>query len=232
MTFSAEDLRQQYNKNFNQGGERWTVTDSKKAHSIIRLLLNEIPEIMSGGGARHSLDVGCALGYFTEALRQSGFISHGLDYSEVATERARTLFPNCRFIHGDGFEPKLEDQYDLILIRGFSGANTHDLHFVADFCNRYGKALMESGVLVLAFTSNFSGREKQKETVNWTHKEIGDLISKVEIPHRKTIFIPREGLFRRVARLILTRFWIKINKPYFYIIFQNKPTAPTLREGF
>ncbi|MGH3025747.1 MAG: class I SAM-dependent methyltransferase [Gaiellaceae bacterium] len=65
--------------------------------------------------ARTILEVGCGLGYFTAELVSAGFDVIGMDASEVAIERAKTLHPELadRFVVG-----RAEDD-----LAGFAGVD-------------------------------------------------------------------------------------------------------------
>jgi SAM-dependent methyltransferase len=213
----AEYLRREYNERFKGSAQRWTSQDL----AACRHLAGRITwwTGLKGKKELKMLDVGCALGFYTKAFYLEGFNAYGLDYSDVAISRAKELHPECRFIHSDGFNPELEINFDLILCRGFSGANTHDLSFVAEWSNKYINLLVPGGKFVFAYSTNFTGKESDGETVNWTKKEIHDYIGLV-----KAGFIDIKYYYKYYLISLLL---IKIGgfltgkkvKRYFYIIF-------------
>ena len=215
----AEELKDIYNKNYKKKVDNWSETSLKRTDFIAARLLRYLKSkkfVLSTGSK--CLDIGCAKGHHTESFRRKGFESHGLDYSDVAIEIASKEFDECKFFVADGFEPKLKSNYDLIFMKGFSGTNTTDLNFVANLCTKYCKSLNEKGWFVLSFTSNFSGIQKEGETVNWSKEQIESLASK--IPDLELIeikFFNRSSIYR-FLRKILT----KGRKDYFYLMFRKQ----------
>lgn len=66
------------------------------------------------------LDVGCAVGYTVEILRQKGMIVDGIDIAPKMIEYARRRNPNNHFIVGDFLEtPYPESYYDGVLMYAF-----------------------------------------------------------------------------------------------------------------
>jgi len=173
----AEHLRETYNKYFTEGGPSWSSADLKKTRKVVRRTLSWLRGYGLKKNKLNVLDVGCATGFYTEAFRQLGNQALGLDYSEIALEKAKTSFPECRFIQMNGFEPFFKETFDVIFCRGFSGANTHDIHFIAQWINRYMICLNPGGYFILSYSTNFSGKEKEGETVNLSLKELHDLAS-------------------------------------------------------
>ena len=215
-------LRDEYNKSYLEPLDRWSCHDVDEARTIVSEIINQIRTYgLVLENSLKSLDVGCAKGHISEALRLEGFISYGLDYSDVAIQKAKTLFPKCCFSHMNGFEPNYTQNFDLILARGFSGCNTHDIDFVANFSNKYINLLKRSGFYVLAFTSDFSGRESPGETVCWSKEEIEILVKKIQANYNHMFFIPPRNFLSEIKRLI--KFIIgRKHKFYFYLIFQKK----------
>ena len=218
---NAEFLRQEYNNSYSQPYDRWSCIDTKKAQTIVQETIKQIAKYeVPTRKINKVLDVGCAKGYITEAFRLAGFEAHGLDYSDVAIELATKNFPLCHFQHMDGFNPNYEINFDLIFVRGFSGCNTHNLDFVADFSNRYINILNPGGFYILAYPSNFSGSEKSGETVNWSWPEMERLTTKLKAKYQDVYFIPPKTLFsefKKNIKLLVN----KKTKDYFHLIYQK-----------
>jgi len=217
----AEYLRREYNDNYSGTVDRWSVHGMQRAQRITHAVLKRLDRAGFGlyPGMR-SLDVGCAKGHISEALRLAGFESWGLDYSDIAVQQATENFPHCRFVHMNGFKPSFDRRFDLILVRGFSGANTHDMDFVADFSNRYIELLKHGGFYVIGFNSDFSGREKPGETANWSMEEIDCLSEKL---HAETVdfflYPPKNPL--TALKHFVERLRGATSKDYFYIVYKK-----------
>lgn len=168
------------------------------------------------------LDVGCALGYYTKAFYLKGFEAYGLDYSDVAIERAKNLHPECRFIHADGFNPETGIKYDLIFCKGFSGANTHDLSFVAGWVEKYMKLLKPGGKFIFSYSSDFSGNEKDGETVNWTKQELHDFAVMINSRSYIVKHFHRYYFISQIFSALVGYLRKKKLKRYFYIIFSGE----------
>ncbi|MCB8963924.1 MAG: methyltransferase domain-containing protein [Bacteroidales bacterium] len=218
---TAELLKQSYNENFSKSEDRWSDTNIYYTRSVACRIVTFIKK--NGFNLRpdsRMLDVGCAKGYFTEAFRQQGFDVFGLDISEVAIHIARNNFRRCNFFCADGFNPKLDQTFDLIFMKGFSGTNSHNLDIVAEICNRYVPYLKESGWYVISYTTNFSGEEKEDETVNWTKTEIKQFAKKI----CGTSHISTEYLGYSFARKFFRRMlkFVGVKRKHSFYIFLKK----------
>jgi SAM-dependent methyltransferase len=213
----AEFLRRVYNERFSGPASSWTSEDPATCRRIARRTIRWTN--LKDSKWSRMLDVGCALGYFTKAFYLEGFEAYGLDYSDVAISRATELHPECSFIHTDGFNPALEMRFDLIFCKGFSGANTHDLNFVAEWSNKYINLLNPSGKFVFSFSTNFTGEESDNETVNWTKKEIYVYINLIEARCSGIKYYHKNYLISQLASKIFGFLTGKKVKRYFYIIF-------------
>jgi SAM-dependent methyltransferase len=213
----AEYLRREYNERFKSSALRWTSEDLAACGHLARRIIR-----WSGLKVTKDLkmlDVGCAFGIYTKAFYLEGFEAYGLDYSDVAISRATELHPECRFIHADGFNPALEMKFDLVFCRAFSGANTHDLNFVAGWSNKYINLLNPGGKFVFSYSTDYSGKESDDETVNWTNKEIHDYISLIEAVCNGFMHYYRYYLVSFLFSKISDFLTGKKGKRYFYIIF-------------
>jgi len=215
----AEYLRAEYNKRFSGPAENWTTEDLRRCGRLAGRIMRWA--YFRNGNGLKMLDVGCATGFFTKAFSLKGFNATGLDYSEVAISKARTMHPGCTFIHGDGFNPKIDSEFDLIFCRGFSGANTHELNKVTDWSDKYIDLLTETGVFVFSYSTDFTGREAENETVNWSPDEIKEFTGKVKGKHIKTRIYYEYFIISRL--LFIFKGWIsrKPVKKYFYIFFSR-----------
>ena len=214
-------LKDLYNTNFLKAKDSWSYTNIHHTDAIINRILKYLRKKgFTIDKTKRSLDVGCAKGYFTESLRKKGFVSEGLDYSDIAIQIAEKNFPQCKFFIMDGFNPTLKNKYDLIFMKGFSGTNTHNLDFVAKICNKYIEGLHNEGWLILSFSTDFSGKEKMNETVNWTRKEIFDLASRIKNASLTDIKFFSFGFARKIFRRLLSLAGIK-RKKEFYLFFRK-----------
>ena len=68
----------------------------------------------------HILEVGCGEGVDAEALRQHGFRITGIDFSSIAIEKARNLYPEVRFLCEDLSDWTPHRQFGGILCRALS----------------------------------------------------------------------------------------------------------------
>lgn len=50
---------------------------------------------------KNVLELGCGLGYFTQAIYKTGVCATGIDISKTAIAEAQKLHPNCNFIASD-----------------------------------------------------------------------------------------------------------------------------------
>lgn len=216
----AENLKSLYNNYFSSDKNKWSSTDLKRTLKIAGKTLTWLRGLGYAKAGGKLLDVGCATGYYTEAFRLLGCKVTGLDYSDVSIEKASKNFPECKFIEMNGFEPVLSEQFDVIFCRGFSGMNTHDLDFIAGWINKYMPYLSDGGFFVLAYSSNFSGSEKNGETANLTKQELNRLIGLLDGKYRGMFFYYYFGILSRVKKR-LHKLYNKNIKDYYYIFIQK-----------
>jgi len=216
---NAEELRRMYNERFSGPSGHWTSEDIVKCRKMLRRVIRW--SCMSNKKGLSALDVGCALGYYTKAFYLEGFEAYGLDYSEVAIEKAKVLHPECHFIHGDGFNPQPGRSFDLIFCRGFSGSNTHDLGFVATWTNKYIGLLKTGGRFVFSFSTDYSGKEAENETVNWSVKEMLDYAGKVGAEFCGIRYYYRLGPISWLVTKVMGFIKRRKAKRYFYLIFRK-----------
>lgn len=215
----SETLRTLYNERFKNSNNKWgseninyCIKIAKKVAKWIKLDKNKKYKI---------LDVGCATGYYTKAFSLMGMDAYGLDYSDVAIDKAKQLHPECHFIHMDGFNPNFNEPFDIIFCKGFSGANTHDLEFVAQWVNKYVAVTSTGGYFVLSYQSNFSGYEKDDETVNWSRKEINHFATLVNAEYKGLFVNYSLGIISQCYALYL-RFLGKRKKFNYFVIFKKE----------
>jgi 2-polyprenyl-3-methyl-5-hydroxy-6-metoxy-1,4-benzoquinol methylase len=217
----AEYLRDIYNKRFQQKTSAWTTSDRKKTYSTTIRILSWLRKAGLTEKNPTLLDVGCADGNYTESFRLLGCTCTGLDYSEVIIEQAKQKYPQCSFIHMNGFEPVLETVYDIIFCRGFSGFNTHDLDFIASWANKYIKSLKPGGFLVLGSMSDFSGIETKLEIVNHTHAEIKQFVPLLQARFIGIYYFYFFGWLSMIKKKIQQTLSGKKIKQEYYLIFRN-----------
>src|SRR5262245_3859206 len=74
---------------------------------------------------KSALDIGCGLGFFSEALRQAGARVVGVDLSSEAIRRAAAAFPQVDFRCGPfPGVPSTAEKFDLIWVQDFAPADT------------------------------------------------------------------------------------------------------------
>jgi hypothetical protein len=167
------------------------------------------------------LDVGCAKGHIAEAFRAAGFEAHGLDYSDVAIEISRGLFPKVTFHHMDGFNPGFDRKFSLIFIRGFSGCNTLDMPAIAACMAKYVALLQNNGVLILGYPTDFSGRHRRGDTACWSREQIAQLVSLVPATHLGEFITPRPNPIRWI-KIFINRLLGRRPKFYLYLYFTRR----------
>jgi 2-polyprenyl-3-methyl-5-hydroxy-6-metoxy-1,4-benzoquinol methylase len=175
---------------------------------------------MGGPRGLSLLDVGCAKGHLTEAFRRLGFEAHGLDYADVAVERAGRDFPDCSFRHMDGFNPEYAERFDVVVCRGFSGANTHDLDFVAAFSNKYVELLNPGGFYVFAFNTDWSGAPRPGATACWSRDELAAFAARLHAEHVATAILP--GGLKGLLLKLWSRLRGRTHRDYFYAVFRKE----------
>lgn len=219
---NADQLRETYNRYFSGDTNKWSSTNQRETHKIAQTILSWLKEYGFSKSGATLLDVGCGTGFFTKAFSNLNIKSTGLDYSEVALQKAKDLFQNVPFIQMNGFEPHLDSQFDIIFCRGFSGFNTHDLGFVSGWVNRYLPYLSENGYFILGYSSDFTGKEKQGETVNHSKDELKRLAEQVEADLMGIKEFSYLGIISVLKRWVYSNVFGKQQKVYFYLFFRRR----------
>jgi len=116
--------------------------------------------------AKRVLDVGCGLGYVSEALRLEGAKVVALDMSESAIRWASTTFAQvdfrCAVFPGDFHD---EEKFDLIWILDICSLNTFDVNEMNNVISWAESIVEPGGAIVVGWHSDFSGRTVS----NWCH---------------------------------------------------------------
>jgi SAM-dependent methyltransferase len=217
-------LKKKYNDNFQCDENLWASDSIPKANKVVKKVLNHIFNQRNTFFINRKLkllDVGSALGTYTNVFNLLGFHSFGIDISDVAVSKAHEMYPFCSFICMDGFNPVFSEKFDLIFCKGFSGANTHDIQFVLNWINKYIEILEPNGYLVFSYSTNHTGKENYDETVNWSKKEISFFIEKVNL-HFHSMFYFYYYNFVSIIYSQLLRLFNSNKKLSFYIIFQKQ----------
>lgn len=218
---NADQLRDTYNRYFSSETNKWSSTNQKETQKITRTIFSWLKSYGFSRAKPTLLDVGCGTGFFTQAFSLQGWKVTGLDYSEVALQKAKTLFPGVSFIQMNGFEPVLNGQFDIIFCRGFSGFNTHDLDFVSSWVNRYIPYLNPGGYFILGYSSDFSGNEKQGETVNHSKEELKRLTERVQADFVGMKRYSYLGWISIAKRWLYSTLLHKQQKVYFYLFYRR-----------
>jgi SAM-dependent methyltransferase len=161
---ATESVKEFYNRQYRSCEERKTACpnslhDLAKAHRRVKGVLRGFGIKNCSQGAE-VLDVGCGLGYYTNALSSTGARVTGIDFSETAIEVARARFPECRFTYAAWHEDiDKEPQFDIIWTVNFSLVNTFDVNFINQrLIAEALRRLKPNGYLVLGWNTDFSGR--------------------------------------------------------------------------
>jgi SAM-dependent methyltransferase len=221
----AEQLRNTYNNYFSRKRNIWSSEDLKKTRKVARRTIQWLRGFGFSKTPFKLLDVGCATGFYTESFRQLGCDIVGLDYSEVALDKATDKFPHCKFVQMNGFDPHFNEKFDIVFCRGFSGANTHDLAFIAQWINRYMEFITTGGFFIFSYSSNFSGKEKEGEMVNLTMQEIEALTKRINGQYRGIRFFHYFGWISRLKKATEKKVLRKETRETFSVFIQ-KP-SPT-----
>lgn len=113
------------------------------------------------------LDLGCGLGFVSEAFREAGGKVLGIDMSSVAIESARQSFPAVEY-ECTSFEEIVcgPRKFDIIWALDFSVLNTDDMEAIGnDFIRPCLDILEDDGILIIGWHTNLTG----KRIGNWVH---------------------------------------------------------------
>lgn len=194
-----------------------TKQDKRKIAKVVSTIIKKIEK------ERFNiiLDIGSALGDYTNEFSKYSNRVVGIDFAEEGIKKAKKKYPNCEFVLMDAFEPNFDNKFDLIFCQGFSGANNHDLGFVADWTNKYIELLNKGGFFIFSYSTNLSGKEYHNETTNWTKQELKTFISLVNAKLFVFYFWHYFGFLSKIYKMVKNIFKIKKQKNFYYIIFEK-----------
>lgn len=123
------------------------------------------------------LDLGCGLGDDLRVFSMFGMVAVGVDYNRVGLKRAKKKA--AHFILADVKNlPFDKEVFDIIYSCDLSTFSRKSSDFLVKFIDEISTILKKNGLLVLLYSSNFSG---MRHTSSWMH-------------HRKEFFA---GIFRK-----------------------------------
>jgi SAM-dependent methyltransferase len=178
-----------------------SCTDLEKASRRVGSVLRSL-EIGSLDGSK-VLDVGCGLGFFSEALRRRGARVRGIDSSAVAIGKVRERFSRVETAVGSfPADCPIDEKYDLIWANDFPLINTFDVDFICrEFVGPSFERLAEGGSLVIGSHSNFSGSHSPHGWAYWPLPMIEALQHAGGLSGPRVIGIDNRGLGRGVILL-------------------------------
>ena len=136
-----------------------SVKDIVKARRIVSGVWKafKLPSITN---KTNILDIGCGLGFISEAFRELGGKALGVDISSIAIECAQKTFPlgNYKCMP---FEDIIKNQYkfDVIWSLDFSLINTHDVDAIKkNFFEPCQNILSNEGIIILGWHTDYTGK--------------------------------------------------------------------------
>lgn len=157
---SAQELTEFYN-NYHKSKQYKDKIDSK-----IRRAKRRISSLGVKGNVKF-LDVGCNLGFATEAGRKLGYEAMGIDIDNIAIEQAKKNFPECKFHCLSSDEIAAQgNKFDVIYCSEVLEHLSNPLSFLKDL-----HSMMHSkSILMLTTPDNghFSLPNDIKKLVEWT----------------------------------------------------------------
>jgi len=92
----------------------WEQTTRKEYASEKAVVINLIKK----SHAKKLIELGCGFGHFTNKINKSVDHILGVDISETAINKAKSLYPNCEFVVGDILDFDIYDKYqpDVIVM--------------------------------------------------------------------------------------------------------------------
>jgi len=85
----------------------WDGSDYEATCEFVHDAASELVDVLDPQPDECVLDLGCGTGHLTDAIRERGATTVGIDQSESMVAEAREGFPDCEFIHADarGYDP-------------------------------------------------------------------------------------------------------------------------------
>lgn len=85
----------------------WEQTTREEWASEKAVALNLIQKL----NAKRVMELGCGLGHYTHRISKLGVEVLGVDISSTAIEKARSNYPNCKFITGDILDFQVYEEF-------------------------------------------------------------------------------------------------------------------------
>ena len=148
------------------------------------------------------LDIGCGLGFFSEALREHGAKVTAVDTSSAAVKFVKTTFPLIE-VSVASFPAEIHHrQFDFIWANDFSMLNTFDADFICQEFIRPCLLLLKPGAsLVIGWHSNFSGDMGSSNWANWAWPTINAMKEKSGLSDPRVVTAPTALVSDGIIRL-------------------------------
>jgi len=115
------------------------------------------------GSSRKFLDIGCNLGAVCEAARRQGYDATGIDLDDATLQKARELFPECRFDCMTSYDlAESGEKFDLVFCTEVLEHVPETHHFAASFRD----LLNERGILYLT-TPDAGHKRIPDDFISW-----------------------------------------------------------------
>lgn len=220
---------------FNPYDEFYSTTDWKENHLYSRIYIKSMLRIVKkvfGISVRTVIDVGCGTGIYTYTFTNLGYKTLGVDYSDVAINKAKKKFPQCNFECQDATNLNLSQKFDLFFVKGFSFFNTTDFENARNILKAWSEKLSDEGIIIIQSRTDFS----QQSPSNWyfhSESEIREMYSTSEYNIRLVfVYNKLQYLFLIPflgGRIVQVVNWVskkiiimRLKKPVNYFVFLTK----------
>lgn len=116
QNYKWEAIKYDHSKSLQQNAGYSDIPEIQKSRDIIHEKLNNfINEHLKESGS--ILDIGCGTGLSLQAVKQNNK-KFGIDLNHEFLEKAQQINPGAVFYHGDFFNFKFKEKYDMIYLLG------------------------------------------------------------------------------------------------------------------
>lgn len=196
--------------NYNEFYSTGDFAHFKQDRSYVKFLCSHLPDPHNAT----LLDVGCGRGYWSRLFRECGIGRVvGIDISRTGLQIAQQESPDIEFQLADARQLTFPDRsFDMIFCQGLSEFNVADLERARPAAIELLRCLKDTGILVLAYTTNFSGEIRR----GWRqHKGsvIPDFLESLDCRVEATYHVERAVLLRLLGEYAIRNRLLKLALP-------------------
>jgi SAM-dependent methyltransferase len=206
------DYRQFYDNKYSRSAQGYSSVFPRQMRFLLRWM--GFPKTQ-----QRVLDLGGGTGEYSMMLQQMGHDVTLYELSQVAIDHARKLGVT-KTVCADFFGEPSTEQFDIVLVKGFSPLNTDDQEKFDKLLNAISTMLAPGGVVLYWSTTDMTGHWSNSGWFNWQVTNLNELFDEVLIFPALRYQAVLPVWFSRVVHNILLRLSI-LRRPFTVVAYRR-----------